>query len=111
MRYTWTPASSILSLHFIFHFLLKTSPSFFLTEVNQPLSGQISDEIWYTWCHVTTTIYQDNHNQNQINSTTINQTYIYFSPCPSLIYLLSLDPFVPFLPFYIRQYFIYFLNW
>ena len=37
---------------------------------------------------------------NLVNHT-ITQTYIYFPHYSSLIYLLSLDPFPPFISFYI----------
>ena len=53
-------------LHFLF---LKNLPpfhiSFFLTEINPPLSGQISDETWQTWGHLALTIYPDGHSENQ----------------------------------------------
>ena len=72
--------------------------SIFHTEINPSLSGQISDETWYSWCLLATTLYQVGHSQNQITTNNINQTYIYFHPC-SLICLVSLDPFLPFIPF------------
>ena len=45
---------------------LSPSPiSLFLTEINPLLSGRISDETWYTWWHLDSTIYPDDHSQNQ----------------------------------------------
>ena len=59
---------SIPTLHFHFLFLKTSSllifPSF-LTEINPPLSGQISDETGYTWWCLALTIYPDCHYQNQ----------------------------------------------
>ena len=59
-----TPSIPPLHFHFLF---LKTSPPhiyLFLTKIHPPLSGQISDEIWYTWWHLALTIYPNGHSQN-----------------------------------------------
>ena len=37
----------------------------FLTEINSPLPGQISDETWYTGWHLAWTIYLNGRSQNQ----------------------------------------------
>ena len=68
-------------------FSKKVSPSahisLFLTEINPPLSGQISGETWYISCHLSPSTVTVN---NQITSTTITQTYIYFPPYSSLVF-------------------------
>ena len=57
------------SLSFIFFFFfwkpLPTHISLCLIGIILPLSGQISDETWYTWWHLAMTIYSDGHNENQ----------------------------------------------
>ena len=60
---------SIPSLNFPSGFSLSQnfSPphiSQFLTEINPPLSGQISDETRYTWLCQALTIYPDGYGQN-----------------------------------------------
>ena len=67
MGYIWTPVPSTPSS---FPFSLSQnsySPHIFLflTEINPSLSGQVSDETWYTWWHLAPTIYIDSHSQNQ----------------------------------------------
>ena len=62
----WDTPEPLLLISFFF--FSKTSPphfSLFLTKMNQPLSGQISDETWYTWWYLVLTIYPDGHSQNQ----------------------------------------------
>ena len=67
--YAWTPARSIPIISFPVFFSqkipLSSHISLFLTNVNPSLSGQISDETWYTWWYLPMTIYPDGHIQNQ----------------------------------------------
>ena len=63
-----TPELLPISLPFHFQFSQNFSPThifLFLTKINPPLSGQISDETWYTWLRPALTIYSEGHTQNQ----------------------------------------------
>ena len=65
-EYTWTHGPSIHPFHLQLsqnHSSLHISP--FVSKINAPLSGQMSDEIEYTWWHLAWTIYPDGHSQNQ----------------------------------------------
>ena len=65
--YSWTLCSEIPPLHFHFLFLKTSALLLFLSliESSPPLSGQKSDETWYTWWYLAMTIYPDCHSQNQ----------------------------------------------
>ena len=53
------------------------------------------DLVWWNPIHLVPPSHDLLPSQNQINPTTITHVYIYFPPCSSLIYLLSLDLFFP----------------
>ena len=95
MKQDTTEPLALPSLHFHLQFSQNHPPhnSLFLTKINPPPSGQISDETGYTWWHLALTSYPDGSQSNPITLTTITQAYIYFLPFLSwsVSYLLILS--------------------
>ena len=79
--------------------------SLFITEINLPLFGQISDKTWYTRCHL------PRRSQPKPNSLYHHHSNLYVSLCSSLICLLCLDPFLSLYLFTLFYLFPQLLKW
>ena len=94
------------SSFFSFFFSKKNFPRhifLFFTDINPPISGEISHETQNTWCHRATTIYPDGHCQNKINPYHHHSNLLPFLFFPYLSLV-----FIPFPSLYILLHFPFF---